>query len=111
MADVLSYSAVQRLQGYKDGLRQANIPLAPELLQVGDYSIETGFTCTQRLLNLPDPPRSIFAANDPSAIGVIKAAQEAGLRVPDDLSVVGFDNIPEAAHINAGLTTVHDAHR
>lgn len=99
-------SAVQRLQGYEDGLRQANIPLAPELIQVGDYSTETGMICAQKLLNLPDPPTAIFAANDQSAIGVIKAAQEAGLRVPADLSVVGFDNIPEAAYINPGLTTV-----
>jgi LacI family transcriptional regulator len=99
-------SAVRRLQGYKDGLRQAKIPLDSELVQVGDYSMKAGSTCTQRLLNLPDPPTAIFAANDQSAIGVLKAAEEAGLRVPDELSVVGFDNIPEAAHINSGLTTV-----
>ena len=97
-------SAVRRWQGYKDGLRQANIPLDPELAQEGNYSMETGFTCTQRLLNLPDPPTAIFAANDQSAFGVLRAAQEAGLRVPEDLSVVGFDNTPEAAY--AGLTTV-----
>lgn len=65
-----------------------------------------GFVCVQELLNLSDPPTAIFAANDQSAIGALRAAQEAGLRVPDDLSVVGFDNIPEAAHINPGLTTV-----
>lgn len=99
-------SAAQRLQGYKDGLRQADIPLDRELIQAGDYSMETGFTCAQRLLNLPNPPTAIFAANDQSAIGVIRAAQEAGLRVPDDLSVVGFDNTFEAAHMNPGLTTV-----
>lgn len=99
-------SAVQRLQGYKDGLRQASIALDPELIQAGDYSMKTGMICAQKLLNLSDPPTAIFAANDQSAFGVIKAAQEAGLRVPDDLSVVGFDNIPEAAYINPGLTTV-----
>jgi LacI family transcriptional regulator len=99
-------SAVQRLQGYKDGLRQTGIPLDPELIQAGDYSTETGMICAQKLLNLSDPPTAIFAANDQSAIGVIKAAQEAGLRVPDDLSLVGFDNIPEAVYINPGLTTV-----
>ena len=99
-------SAVQRLQGYKDGLRQAGIPLDPELIQAGDYSTETGMICAQKLLNLSDPPTAIFAANDQSAIGVIKAAQEAGLHVPDDLSVVGFDNIPEAAYIHPGLTTI-----
>ena len=97
-------SAVRRLQGYQDSLRQANIPLAPELIQTGDYSAEMGFICTQKLLTLPDPPTAIFAANDQSALGVLKAAKEAGLRVPDDLSVVGFDNIPEADY--SGLTTV-----
>jgi LacI family transcriptional regulator len=99
-------SAIRRLQGYKDGLRQANIPIDPELIQVGDFSTETAIICAQRLLRLSLPPTAIFAANDQSAIGVIQAAQEAGLRVPDDLSVAGFDNIPEAAYINPGLTTV-----
>ena len=99
-------SAARRLQGYKDGLCQANIPLDPELVQVGDYTKGTGFTCAQELLTLPDPPTAIFAANDQSAFGVLGAAQEAGLRVPDDLSVVGFDNIPESAYITPPLTTI-----
>jgi LacI family transcriptional regulator len=99
-------SATQRLQGYKDGLCQANIPLDPGLIQAGDYSTDTGFICAQKLLNLSDPPTAIFAANDQSAIGVIKAANEAGLSVPTDLSVVGFDNIPEAVYVNPTLTTV-----
>jgi LacI family transcriptional regulator len=97
-------SAVRRFQGYQDSLRQANIPLVPELIQTGDYTITTAFACAQRLLGLPDPPTAIFAANDQSALGVLKAAKEAKLRVPDDLSVVGFDNIPEADY--SGLTTV-----
>jgi len=99
-------SAIRRLRGYKEALHQASIPLAPELIQVGDYSTETGFVCAQQLLNLPDPPTAIFAANDQSAIGVMQAAQEAGLGIPDDLSVVGFDNIPEAAFMRPALTTV-----
>jgi LacI family transcriptional regulator len=77
-----------------------------QLIQVGDYTEETGFDCAQRLLSLSNPPTAIFAANDQSAIGVLKAAREAGLDVPGDLSVVGFDNIPEAAYISPGLTTV-----
>jgi LacI family transcriptional regulator len=99
-------SALRRLQGYQDGLRQTNIPISPELIQVGDFSTQTGIICAQKLLSLPSPPTAIFAANDQSAIGVIKAVQDAGLRVPDDLSVAGFDNIPESACINPGLTTV-----
>ena len=97
-------SAVRRLKGYQDSLRQADIPLALELVQVGDYSAQMGFSCAQKLLALDDPPTAIFAANDQSALGAIKAAKEAGLRVPDDLSVIGFDNIPEADA--GGLTTV-----
>jgi LacI family transcriptional regulator len=99
-------SAVRRLQGYKDGLMRAGIPLHTDLIQAGDYSRQTGFACTQRLLNLSDPPTAIFASNDQSATGAIKAIFEAGLRVPDDISVVGFDNVPEVAYTHPGLTTV-----
>lgn len=99
-------SASQRLQGYKDGLCRANLPFEPELVQAGDYSKETGFTCAQRLLRLPNPPTAIFAANDQSAFGVYRAAQEAGVNIPADLSVIGFDNIPEVAYITPPLTTI-----
>jgi LacI family transcriptional regulator len=99
-------SALRRLQGYKDGLARADIPLDPDLIQTGDYSSKTGFACAQRLLNLSDPPTAIFASNDQSATGAIEASHEAGLRVPDDISVVGFDNIPEVAYTHPGLTTV-----
>ncbi len=99
-------SAAQRLQGYRDGLRNAGLPMDPELIQAGDYTEETGFACARRLLSLAHPPTAIFAANDQSAIGVLRAAREAGLSVPQDLSVVGFDNIPEAVYVSPALTTV-----
>ncbi len=99
-------SANHRLQGYLDALRQANIPQDPALIEIGDFSRETGRICARKLLSLPEPPTAIFAANDQSAIGAIEAAREMGLRVPEDLSVVGFDNIPEAAYYNPALTTV-----
>jgi LacI family transcriptional regulator len=99
-------SAARRLQGYRDGLARAGIPLDPDLIQTGDYSRQMGFACAQRLLNLSDRPTAIFASNDQSATGAIKAIHEAGLRVPDDISVVGFDNIPEVAYNHPGLTTV-----
>jgi LacI family transcriptional regulator len=97
---------VQRLQGYTDGLHQANLPMDPDLVQAGDYSRPTGFLCAQKLVSLPKPPTAIFAANDQSAFGVLDAVHQAGLRVPDDLSVVGFDNNPESAYITPPLTTV-----
>jgi len=99
-------SAVCRLQGYKDGLARAGIPLDTELIQAGDFTRQTGYVCAQRLLNLAERPTAILASNDLSAIGAIKAIREAGLRVPDDVSVVGFDNVPDAAYTHPGLTTV-----
>ncbi len=99
-------SASHRRQGYLDALAKAGLPSDQTLIQVGDYTTEIGRVCAHRLLALPQPPTAILAANDKSAIGAIEAAREAGLRIPEDLSVIGFDNIPEAAYLNPGLTTV-----
>jgi len=99
-------SANRRLQGYQDGLAAAGIPVDDELIQVGDYTTETVIDCTQRLLSLDDPPTAIFASNDMSAIGVYQAAQAAGVRIPEDLSVVGFDNLQESIFLNPPLTTI-----
>ena len=98
--------AQRRLQGYQDGLRQANIPLDPDMIAAGDFSTETSRLCARQLLSVSNPPTAIFAANDQSAIGTIETAREMGLRVPEDLSVIGFDNIPEAAYFLPALTTV-----
>lgn len=99
-------SAIRRQQGYEDALRQADIPLIPELIQPGDYSRKTAAECARKLLSLPNPPTAIFAANDHSAIGAMEAAAEASVRIPADLSLVGFDNIPETAFTQPPLTTV-----
>lgn len=99
-------SAHERLEGYECALHQAGITPDPDLIAIGDFSLEAGRKCAQRLLLLPEPPTAIFAANDQSAIGAIEAAREAGRRVPADLSVIGFDNIPEAAYYSPALTTV-----
>jgi LacI family transcriptional regulator len=99
-------SANQRLQGYKDGLAAAGIPLNQDLIEIGDYTTETAVVCARRLLSLPDRPTAIFAANDVSAMGVYQAAKELGLEIPGDLSVIGFDNLREADHMNPPLTTI-----
>ena len=99
-------SAQRRLKGYEDALRQAGIALDQSLITVGDFTTERGRECARQLLSLSEPPTAIFAANDQSAMGAIEAAREAGLRVPEDLSVVGFDNIPETAYSKPALTTV-----
>lgn len=99
-------SSNQRLQAYKDGLAAAGIPLDENLIEIGDYTIDTGFTCAQKLLALADRPTAIFAANDQSAFGVYQAAQKAGVSIPLDLSVVGFDNLRDSSLIVPSLTTV-----
>ncbi len=99
-------SSNQRLQGYKDGLLAAGIPLDEELIEVGDYSTERAMWCTLKLLSLPNRPTAIFAANDMSATGVYQAAKDAGLHIPKDLSVVGFDNLDFSSLMVPALTTV-----
>ncbi|GAB4579474.1 MAG: LacI family DNA-binding transcriptional regulator [Anaerolineales bacterium] len=99
-------SANRRLQGYKDGLAVANIPYDEQLIQIGDYSTTSAIPLTHKLLNLPDRPTAIFASNDMSAMGVYRAAEEAGLRIPEDLSVIGFDNLHDSAFLNPPLTTI-----
>jgi LacI family transcriptional regulator len=86
-------SAYRRLQGYKDALVAAGIPVDENLIEMGDYTTETAITCTHRLLELDNPPTAIFAANDQTAMGVYQAVQDADLRIPEDLSVIGFYNL------------------
>ena len=97
-------SAGIRLQGYRDALLNAGVELDESLILPGDFSTDTGRKRALQLLSLDNPPSAIFAANDQSAIGVFQAADELGVRIPDELSVVGFDNISEAKYL--GLTTV-----
>lgn len=97
-------SSIRRLKGYRNALEQAGLPVDEALIVAGDYTTETAERCTRELLALQDPPTAIFASNDQSALGVFQVARELGLHIPDDLSVMGFDNISEAAYFD--LTTV-----
>jgi LacI family transcriptional regulator, galactose operon repressor len=95
-----------RLHGYKDGLAAAGIPLSEDSIEIGDYTTETAAVCARMLLSRPDRPTAIFAANDMSAMGVYQTARELGLQIPGDLSVMGFDNLHEAAYLDPPLTTI-----
>jgi len=75
-------------------------------VRYGDFYVDGGYEHGKALLSLPDRPTAIFAGSDMQALGVLRAARELGLRVPDDVSVVGFDNVPESALTNPPLTTV-----
>lgn len=99
-------SARLREAGYRRALEEARIAYNPDLVRVGLYNRETAKTPAASLLSMTDRPTAVFAANDLSAIGTIQAAAELGLDVPGDLSVIGFDDIPEASQMNPALTTI-----
>ncbi len=99
-------SAQLREQGYRQAMAAAGVPVDERLVQVGAYDPAISAEPARQLLAAPDRPTAIFAANDLSAITTIEVAGEFGLRVPEDLSVVGFDNIPESALATPPLTTV-----
>jgi len=95
-----------RIDGYRSALERAGEPFDPELVRNGDFQHEGGFTRGRELLGLPDPPTAIFAGNDQQAFGVYEAARQRGLRIPQDLSVVGLDDLPVARWVSPPLTTV-----
>jgi DNA-binding LacI/PurR family transcriptional regulator len=95
-----------RLEGFRAVLQSASIPLDEEMIQQGHSTLESGYAATQWLLALPTRPTAIFATTDWMALGAIEAALDAGLRVPQDLSVIGLDDIVVSAHIRPPLTTV-----
>ncbi len=98
--------ARERLAGYKAALTDHGVVVDPQLIYEGQFFQPQGYQGAHHLLALPDPPTAIFASNDMMAFGVMEAARERGLRLPDDLSIVGFDDIPQASHVHPQLTTV-----
>ncbi|HLH63200.1 MAG TPA: LacI family DNA-binding transcriptional regulator [Ktedonobacteraceae bacterium] len=96
----------ERHQGYSEALREAGITPDPGLIVEGDFMPESGRACARKLFALDDPPTAIFAASDQMAYGVLETAEESGLRVPEDLSLIGFDDIAPSAHMRPALTTV-----
>ncbi|MFC6086015.1 substrate-binding domain-containing protein [Sphaerisporangium aureirubrum] len=99
-------SARARLDGYRAALDQAGVPVDPSLVSEAEFRFEDGITRALSLLALPEPPTAIFASNDRLAMGVYQAAARLGLRVPEDISVVGFDDLTPAQWVTPPLTTV-----
>lgn len=99
-------SAQLREQGYRDALAAAGVPFDPSLIRIGHYEDELAKEAVRELLTQPEPPTAVFAANDRSALVTLEVAHEVGLRVPDDLSIIGFDDIPESTRVAVPLTTV-----
>ena len=98
--------SAERQAAYVQALEDAGIEVDPALIVSGLFRQTGGFAATEALLALPQPPTAIFAANDEMAFGAIDAIHSKGLRVPEDISVVGFDDIGTSSHIHPPLTTM-----
>lgn len=99
-------AASDRLEGYKAALKTNHIPEDQELVYYGTFFQPDGYAGTDALLNLEQPPTAIFASNDVMAMGAMDAVRSRGLRVPDDISIIGFDDIPQSGLVRPALTTV-----
>ena len=99
--------ARQRLDGYRAALRDAGTGASPDLEFHGDFTERSGYEAARELLRQQGRPTAIFVANDHMAVGVMGALQEAGRKVPDDIALAGFDDIPMARYLMPALTTVH----
>ncbi|MER5741051.1 MULTISPECIES: LacI family DNA-binding transcriptional regulator [unclassified Streptomyces] len=95
-----------RIDGYRAALERAGVEVDRDLIRFGDFQHEGGFRCARELLALPEPPTAVFAGSDQQAMGVYEAARQGGLRIPQDLSVVGFDDLPMCDWLSPPLTTV-----
>lgn len=95
-----------RLAGYQAALERYGVSQDPTLICTGDFFQTSGYTAANELLQLPDPPTAIFASNDVMAFGVMEAVRDHHLRIPEDISIVGFDDVPQATQVHPTLTTV-----
>jgi LacI family transcriptional regulator len=98
--------SLARVDGYRSALERTGVVFDPALVRYGDFHHEGGFARAVELLELPEPPTAIFAGSDQQAFGVYEAARQRGLRIPEDLSVVGFDELPVARWASPPLTTI-----
>jgi LacI family transcriptional regulator len=98
--------SLERLAGYKTALEEWGITPDPGLIREGNFTQPSGYNGAQALLALPEPPTAIFASNDLSAFGVMEAVRDHHLRIPEDISLVGFDDLTPTAHVHPPLTSV-----
>jgi LacI family transcriptional regulator len=102
-----AFDARERLRGYLDAHQEAGVDVDPALQVPGNYSQQSGHDAAVRLLALRERPTAIMAANDDSAIGALSAIRDAGLRIPEDVALSGFDDVPSARFTVPPLSTVH----
>lgn len=100
------HDAVVRLQAYQSFLRSKRIPYREEWVGMGQFMIEGGRKAMRSIMSMPNPPTAVFCANDEMAIGAVLEAAAMGLRVPEDVSIAGFDNSLRSQHVSPAITTV-----
>jgi len=98
--------SIERLAGYQHQCARSGLPDRREYVVHGDFFLTSGYVAMQQLLALPEPPTAVFLASDEMAVGALHAAMDAGLRVPHDVSVIGYDDVEAAALVRPALTTV-----
>jgi LacI family transcriptional regulator len=103
--------AADRLLGYRAELQELGLTHRPGYEAAGDFYMESGEAAMRRLLALPEPPTAVFAASDLMAVGAIRAIEDAGLRCPDDVAVIGFDDVQLAELVSPALTTIRQEKR
>ena len=101
-----NFDAAERLRGYRSALRSGGIAADPELERDGDFTEAGGFAAAQALLAMKERPTAVFAANDSMAIGALSAFRQAGVRVPDEVAIAGFDDIPLCNYMDPPLSSV-----
>jgi len=99
-------TALERLQGYLDALNEAGIAIDPRFILDGQYEEQAAYQATADLLATDEPPTALFVANEPMTIGALRSIREHGLRIPDDMAIVGFDETVWSAQTDPPLTTV-----
>ncbi len=96
----------RRRQAYQQALHDAAMQLNPRYEQFGDWSVQSGFEKMSHLLDLPEPPTAVVVVNDLMALGAMEAVQACGLSVPEDMAIIGFDDVPAAKWVRPQLTTI-----
>ncbi|EPE3196143.1 ribose operon transcriptional repressor RbsR [Cronobacter malonaticus] len=96
-----------RLEGYRTAMQRAGLPVAEGYEVIGDFEFAGGLRAMQSLLALPEPPQAVFMGNDAMVVGAYQALYQAGLRIPQDIALVGYDDIELASYMTPPLTTIH----
>src|SRR5207249_840459 len=99
-------NGVERIEGFRKAMQEARLPIRDPYFQRGDYSLESGYRCGRELLCMPEPPTAIFSCNNKMTLGLVQAIAELGVRCPEQVSVLSFDDFPWTSYFEPRLTAI-----